>query len=206
MNRPPSPDSIHGFLDAVAARKPTPGGGAVAAAAGALSCATARMVAEYSPGKNASPEARGVIVHSLENLQRADPMLRALIDEDARAYTALNDAARKLKQDPAARPDHDAAVGVAIAVPLQVAALAAEVLSILERLLPAANRFLLSDLGVAAVLADAAVRASSYMVRVNTAELADLDARREPEAETQRLVARSAETCRRIEAELADRV
>ncbi len=40
--------TVESFLDEVADRTPTPGGGAVSALAGALACAMARMVAAYS--------------------------------------------------------------------------------------------------------------------------------------------------------------
>ena len=44
------------FLNAVAAREPTPGGGAVAATAGALGAALARMVAAYSISPKVAPD------------------------------------------------------------------------------------------------------------------------------------------------------
>ncbi len=206
MSEDPRLDGLNEFLDAVAAKAPTPGGGGVAAAVGALSCAMGRMVGGYSPGKNA-PEADGAIVgQAVAQLERADRLLRALIVEDARAYSALSDAGRKLNDDPATASDHDAAVGVAIAVPLEVAALAAESLSVLERLLPASNRYLLSDLGVAAVLADATVRAACYLVRVNLRGIRDGDSRRGSASDADRLIIRARASLGRIESILADRV
>ncbi len=209
---------LNAFLDGVAQRRPTPGGGGVTAATGALACAMARMVAVYSPSKDAAPEAHDGVTRLSEQLTRADQLLRESIDEDARAYVALTEAAKRAgehdcaalrhgtRQDPVPKLDHETALGVAIAVPLQVAALAAEALSVMQRLIPVANRHLLSDLGVAAVLADATVRAASYMVRVNTASLSDAHAKREPEREIEHLIARSGKTLAGIEAELRELV
>ena len=62
---------------------------------------------------------------------------------------------------------------VAISVPMEMAALVSDALSTMDEFKTNANRYLLSDLGVAAVLADAAARAAAYSVRVNARDLAD---------------------------------
>ncbi len=193
------------FLDAVAAKKPTPGGGGVTAAMGALACAMARMVAAYSPGRNADAETVASVQSLLAQLERLDHVLRGLVDEDARAYLALTAATKCAKEDPSTAADRDAALGVAVSVPLEIAAVASESLHIMERLLPVAGRYLLSDLGVAATLAAASVRAASYMVRVNTALLEEGNSKRETDAEIDRLIGKSSKTLTRIEANLADR-
>lgn len=192
-------ESLDPFLDAVAARQPTPGGGGVAAAAGALAIALARMVAAYSGGKKADTETIVVVDSLAEQLNRIDRMFRGLVAEDGEAYRSLSDADKRRKADPSARADYDTALGVAIAVPLEIAAVAAEAIGVLERLLPVANPFLLSDLGVAAALTDATVQAAAFMVRVNTAQLDKDESRAEPERLIDRLIASSAETRARIE-------
>lgn len=194
------------FLDAVAARQPTPGGGAVAGAAGALACAMARMVAAYSTKKHADPEPARAVTELTAHLERADRVFRSLVAEDARAYTALTEAARRLKDHPDTKADHDTALRVAIAVPMQMAAAACETLRLLKRLLPVANRYLLSDLGVAAVLADATARAAYQMVRVNTALLDDATARHEMEHQTLQLTTNARRVLADIESDLNERL
>lgn len=193
------------FLDDVAARRPTPGGGAVAAAAGALACAMARMVAEYSPGKGADAGAKKTVAALTEPLGRADRMVRRLIVEDAAAYSALKEAAKRFKADPSTKADHEGALAVAISVPLEIAAVGCEALDIMKRLVPSANRYLLGDLGIATVLAEASVRAAAYMVRVNAGSLGDADRTGQADRQIDRLLERSLETCADIEVALRGR-
>jgi len=165
--------SVDDFLDAVAQRAPTPGGGSVAGAAGALALALARMVADYSIGKNSEPKDRNRTEALLNRLRGADEILRGLVTQDAVAYAAMSAAGKAARQSPAANPAYQEAVLAAIAVPLEVAAAASHALASMDELKDFANRHLQSDLGVATVLAEAAARAAWYMVAANLPELTD---------------------------------
>jgi len=179
--------SVDDFLDALADRTPTPGGGSVAGAAGALACALARMVVEYSMGKNTnrpnalehsgeeftSTNVRDKTEAVLNRLRGADEILRGLISQDAMAYAAMSAARKAARDNPTAKPAYQKAVLAAVAVPLEAAAAASHALSAMDGLKNIANQHLLSDLGVAAVLAEAAARAAWYMVSVNLPELTD---------------------------------
>lgn len=169
--------SVDDFLNAVAQKTPTPGGGSVAGAAGALACALARMTAEYSIGKNTEPSVRDRIEAVLNRLLGADEIFRGLVTQDAAAYAAMSAAGKAARDNPAAKTACQVAVLSAIAVPLEAAAAAAHALSAMDELKDFANRHLLSDLGVAAVLAEAAARAAWYMVTVNLPELTDAGTR-----------------------------
>lgn len=165
--------SLDDFLDVVARRTPTPGGGSVAGAAGALACALARMAANYSMGKDTEPSVRGRTEAVLNRLRGADEILRGLVTQDAIAYAAMSAVGKAARENPTAKPAYQKAVLAAVAVPLETAAAAAHALSAMDELKDFANRHLLSDLGVAAVLAEAAARAAWYMVAVNLGELTD---------------------------------
>jgi formiminotetrahydrofolate cyclodeaminase len=160
-------EPIGAFLDELADRAPTPGGGAVAALAGALSAAMARMVAAYSPGKNTSPDVKAEVSVVMALLRATDMSLRRLVDEDAKVYRQWSEA----------KKSDDEARGVVllrmIETPLAMAELCMRTLGHMDRLKESANPWLISDLGVAAVLAEAAGRAAGYSVRVNLAELRD---------------------------------
>ena len=119
------------FLDRVAERTPTPGGGGVAAAAGALACAMARMVAAYSVQKRTAPETRTQVEAAGKRFEHTDKLLRALITQDAAAYAGLTEAAKAAREDPSARSAHTAALMVAISVPMEMAALVSDALSIM---------------------------------------------------------------------------
>ena len=168
----------HAFLDAVAAREPTPGGGSVAAAAGALAASMARMVAAYSPARDADANAFAAIRAASAELAEADRMLRGLVNEDAAAYQSYVEARKSGDADERKR-----ATALALAVPMEVAAVACSVLRTLDRCKDACNRNLVSDLGVAAVLAEACVRAAAYNVRVNLKQAPEADPTGEVRAE-----------------------
>lgn len=161
-------ESLASFLDAVAARQPTPGGGAVAAVTGALACAIGEMALNYSVDKKELAAHRDVLSDALAHLARARALLLRLLVEDQEAYTAMT-AARK-SGDPAAT---QAALLAAIRVPQAIAATGAAVLEQAERVAPVANRWLLSDLAVAVELAMATVRCGAHNVRVNLGQLPD---------------------------------
>jgi len=158
------------FLDAIAARTPTPGGGAVAASAGALACAMGRMVVAYSANAKI-PEAYRASMHKvLENLRQVDELLRDLISLDAEAYRTMTVVAKELGKSSA---DYQDAVLAAIAVPMKIVNVTSLAVDMLDDFKTHAGRFLLSDLGVSAVLAEATARAAAYSVRVNLPELTD---------------------------------
>ena len=173
---------IDEFLDRTADRTPTPGGGSVTAAAGALACALARMVAAFSTGKKTAPPVRTQVEETARRLHRADQLLRALITRDATSYARMTEAAKAwkaasgagpVKQDASVRKVYADAVLAAVAVPMEVAAIASNALATMDEFKAVANRYLLSDLAIAAILADATARAARYTVHVNARELDD---------------------------------
>ncbi len=168
--------SLESFLDRTADRTPTPGGGSVTAVAGALACALARMVIAYSGRKDAEQAAANRTKETALRLHCADQLLRALISQDAAAYADMTDAAKHAKENPSnpsARSACNDAVLAAVAVPMEMAAIAVSALAEMDEFKTVAGRYLLSDLAIAAVLADAAARSARYTVGVNARELDD---------------------------------
>lgn len=161
------------FLDRLAAKTPTPGGGGAAAITGAIGCALARMVAAYSVGKAGDAAAEAQLAHSLASLERADQMLRRLVDEDAAAYTELTAARRAARADAAQQTAYQAAVRIAATVPLETAAIASAVIETIDSIKACANPHLMSDLAAAAEIVRAAARAAACTVRANAPLIAD---------------------------------
>jgi len=181
---------IEDYLDRVAQRSPTPGGGSVAALVGSLGCALARMVGEYSATGVTEKNQTSDWVTARETLHRADSLFRALITKDIEAYTALRAAGKQAKSDTAGRAAYQDAIVSAAAVPLELAAIAAEALECLDERKDTANPHLTSDLAAAAVILDAAARAAYYLVYVNARELSDEKLRRKLESDIEQVLAR----------------
>ncbi len=170
---------INDFLTELAAKTPAPGGGAAAPVCAAVGAALANMVIAYSVGKKSLAEHRPALEAAAEKLMSATRRFQALAEEDAVAYTRLNELQRLPEEDPrlAELPQ---VKQEAIDIPTQAVALCAEMLAVCESLAPISNKFLLSDLAIAAVLIEASGRASRWNVLVNAgddpAPLVEVDA------------------------------
>jgi glutamate formiminotransferase/formiminotetrahydrofolate cyclodeaminase len=210
MTSKPTPllgETVSAFLDRLADRTPTPGGGAVAALAGALAASMARMVGAYSSGRQSSPEQPQPVTALCDELAIADRMLRRLVQEDAAAYEQVAQALRAAREpsEEANRRLHEA-IAIAMAVPMEIAAIAASTLNVIQRLLPMASPYLLSDVGVAAVAADACIKAAAYSVRVNAAELTDESERTTVHTQLADIMRRASATRAAIELALPDAI
>ena len=170
-------ESLSGFVGSVASPSPTPGGGSVAAHAGALGAALAQMVAGLTAGKKkyaaVDAEMREIAIRAAA-LGNA---LSALVARDASAYSIVA-AAYKLpgetedqKAEKAARIDD--ALMHAAEVPLETARACAVVAELALAVAERGNTNAASDAGVAALMAQAGCIGAAYNVRINVMALAD---------------------------------
>ncbi|MDB5356753.1 MAG: hypothetical protein JWN24_3206 [Phycisphaerales bacterium] len=182
--------TLEQFLDAAAARQPTPGGGSVTALCGALSASMGEMVINYSIGKKDLAQFEATLRPALGSLHRARGLLLDLMVEDQSAYSALT-AARKLP----AGPERDEQLAIALLASIRTPeAIGATALAILEtcgQIVDCVNHYLLSDLAVCADLAMATVRCAVYNVRVNLSDATDPADRQKIEATISRLLSRA---------------
>jgi formiminotetrahydrofolate cyclodeaminase len=184
--------TIKEFLDAAAAKQPAPGGGSVTALVGALAASMGEMVVNYSIGKKGLEAHQDDLQAALGELHRARQLLVELMAEDQKAYEALT-AAKKQHKD---SPDRDARIRPAllasISTPQSIAAAAAAVLGLCDRLVDKVNFYLLSDLAVSADLAMATVRCAVYNVRVNLPDVPDAAERQSLEASVGQVLSHAA--------------
>lgn len=190
--------TIADFLDAAAAKQPTPGGGSITALVGALAAAMGEMVVNYTVDKKAYVAHREELTASLEELRRARALMLTLMVEDQSAYAELT-AARKLPEGSPERNEKlpQALLG-AIRTPQAIAATGAAVLGLCDRLVEICNHYLLSDLAVSADLAMATVRCGIYNVRVNLPDLTDPAERQAAEAEMAQVLSHAALLIQRV--------
>jgi formiminotetrahydrofolate cyclodeaminase len=165
--------SLHDFLSAIAAKQPTPGGGAVTALTGALAASLAIMAVRYTIGKKSAAAHDAELRDALTAFQTAADLLQQLIAEDIAAYEALAPLLKLSPEDRLKQPNFATAVVAAIRAPQTAAGLASAVLDRCLTLLHKTNRLLVSDLGIAATLAHAAVHASELNVLINLPLLAN---------------------------------
>lgn len=176
------------LLESVAAKTPTPGGGAVASAVGALGSALAGMVVSYSLGKKSLAAHEPALQQAARTLAAARGLLLRLADEDAQAYGAVNELTRLPESDPRRVRELPAALRAAVDVPLATIAACVDLLRLMESLATITNRQLRSDLAIAAVLAEAAARSSRWNVAVNAGFLPEESARKAALHDSARMV------------------
>ncbi len=169
--------TVEEFADRLAARTPTPGGGAVAAVTAAHAAALGSMVLEFTVGKERWAAHEDGNRRALARLGELRAAALTLADRDAAAYGALNALWKLPKDDPARTRAWDAAVAEAIDAPQAILDLAAEVAGACARLGASTNPNLASDLAIAVDLARAAARAAAHNVEVNLPSVADPAAR-----------------------------
>lgn len=163
--------SIGDYLDRTAAKQAVPGGGGVAGVVGALSAALGEMVLAYSIGHKDLTEHEPRLADCSRSVHAMRHRLVELADADAEAYAALNAA----MQMPRSAPDRKAELArtglTAARVPLDVIRVVAELMICFEEMARITNRWLRSDLAMAAILAEAVARASRWNIVVNLAFL-----------------------------------
>ncbi len=177
------------YLDRTAEASPTPGGGSVAALLAALGSALARMVHGLTVNKKSyqarEEETKAALAADRQALEGLQGEFTELIDRDIQAFNQYMEALalpRDTEEEMAARRQalSDASV-VAMEVPLETAGKALELLRHLGTIAQYGHKSSISDAGVAALCAHAALQASVMNVRINLTGIDDQAIREEAE-------------------------
>ena len=157
-------EPVRGFLDQLAARTPTPGGGGAAAVTGAMAAGLVAMAARFSARQ--LPEV-GDLAEEADELRRR---LAQLAEEDAQAYAAVLEALRGPGEAGSGEQREtqwrEALLGAAI-VPLEIAEIGAQVALMAARLAETGNPNLRGDAVTGAVLAAASARSAACLEDIN---------------------------------------
>ena len=195
--------SLKVFLDAAAAKQPTPGGGAIAAVAGALSAAMGSMVLNYSVNKKDLAAHRPELEAALKNFERSRELLLLLMMQDQEAFLELTEARKVHAQDTVR---FNAALRTAITTPQGIGAVAITMLSLVDALVDKVNPFLVSDFSVCADLAMATVRCAITNVRANLPDVTDVADRKKVIEENERMMQHGLKFIQRISPRIAARM
>lgn len=165
------------FLEQLASKAATPGGGGAAALVGAAGVALGNMVGCLTVGKKKYAAVEPEILALNEQAQALRLALEALVQADAEAFAPLA-AAYSLPKDTPEQAAHKAAVlenalDAACAVPLQIMEKCAEGIRLAQQYAEKGSVLAVSDAGCAAALCRAALQSASLNVFVNTRLMAD---------------------------------
>ncbi len=170
---------VRGFVEETASESPAPGGGSIAAAVGAMGAALGTMVANLSAAKKGKTweDQRETFSDWAEQGKRHHDALLRLVDEDTEAFDrimACFGMPKKTEEDIAAR---DVAIQTAtkhaIEIPFRVMEVALESMAVMKAMAESGNPASVSDAGVGALCARAAVMGAFLNVKINSADLAD---------------------------------
>ena len=161
---------IEDFLSVLASSAPVPGGGSVAALAGALGVSLLKMVGEITMGKK-KPEDKTPIEGALKALEPMRGRFVELIDEDAASFEKVMAAFKMAKEDESQQEARkasieEATIGAAV-VPLETARTAIAALEAGAALAEHGSRSAVSDVACGALCLEASARAASYNIRIN---------------------------------------
>jgi formiminotetrahydrofolate cyclodeaminase len=170
--------TIEKFLESAAAKQPTPGGGSVAALAGALAAAMGEMAVNYSIGKKGLEEYSEKLQGALAEFHKNRNMLLKWMEVDQIAYERLSEARKLPESDPERQRKISEGTLSCIHAPLAVMKITAELIRVTYEIVEMVNSYLLSDLAVCAELAMATTRTAIYNVRVNLPAVEETERRK----------------------------
>jgi len=165
------------FVDEVSRESPAPGGGSVAALAGALGAALSAMVANLSVGKEGYESSWELLDQTALRAQQLKDRLERSVDTDTEAFNQVLEAMRlpRGSREESARREAAIQAGyqAAARVPQETASLCLEVLEVAEVVVRYGNKPSITDGGVAALVACAGVEGAVYNVRINLPSIKD---------------------------------
>jgi methenyltetrahydrofolate cyclohydrolase len=170
-------ETIDRFLDTLASDSPTPGGGAVAALAGAAGAALIEMVCNLTADKKGYEDAWGRMRELRGEAERTRRELVALADRDATAFDGVMEAFRMPKDTDEQRAVRAATIQrgylAAAQVPLEIARASASLMPLALETVERGNVNAASDGVSAAQMLFAGTECAISNVQINAAALKD---------------------------------
>ncbi len=175
----PTKKTLTGFLDELASSSPAPGGGSVAALAGALGAALTSMVCNLTIGKKKYMDVEEDMTKILKDAEDLRAQFTTLIDKDTDAFNKVMEAFGLPKENDAQKALRGAAITAATKeatmVPLEVMKHCIDGLALAQKVAANGNKNSVSDAGVSALMLHAGCEAAALNVRINLNSLSDSD-------------------------------
>ncbi len=177
MNDKMTHQTVTQFLDALASSAPAPGGGSVAALSGALGAALLSMVCNLTLGKKRYASVQDEIAVLIEQSEALRHRLTDLLEADVKAYTGVSRAYKMPRDTPEQKAARSAAIQEALKAatqpPIEVAGACVQVLDLCTPAAEKGNVNAVSDVGVAALMAEAGLRSAALNVIININAIRD---------------------------------
>lgn len=169
--------NLSDFANETASESPAPGGGSIAAYVGVLGISLGTMVANLSSHKAGWDERWEEFSKYAEEGQNYKNLLLQLVDEDTNAFNKIMDAFKLPKGTDAEKGTRKQAIQnaskYAIEVPLKVMETTLKSMDLIKTMAEIGNPNSVSDAGVGALCARAAVMGAFLNVKINASGLDD---------------------------------
>lgn len=169
--------TLKAFGDAVASEEAVPGGGSVSAIAGSLAAALAAMVARLTQKKEAFAPVAPQMAALEEEADLLQSKLLSAVDRDSDSYRMVLSAFRQPKTTEEEKQIRQQAIQKAfqqaIDVPLEVATLSLKVMELATQAVRYGNPNMVTDAGVALIIARSAALGALMNVRINLTSIKD---------------------------------
>ncbi len=168
---------LNDFVDEVSRESPAPGGGSIAALAGALGAALSSMVSNLTANKRGSEAVDDILNKAADKAQEIKNNLIKAIDDDTNAFNAFMNAKRLPAKTEEQKQERDKAMleGLkqAVMVPLNTAIQSLEAIKVAETVVEYGNPNSITDVGVGAQIAFTGVKGGVYNVLINLKDISD---------------------------------
>lgn len=169
--------SLREVLAASASDAPTPGGGSVSAIVGSFGVAMVSMVANLTVGKEKYKDVEPQVKVILEKTGKLMNRLEELVQEDIKAFGKFMEVL-KMPKDTEEQKNLRAsmmqeALKAATDTPMEIARVCLEGLELAAELAGIGNKGAISDVGVAAYVAEAALNSVLLSVDINIPSIKD---------------------------------
>ncbi len=159
-------ETLAEYLDVLSAKTSTPGGGAVAAITGAQAAALISMVCQFSDN---DPE----LILIAGQAEKARITFLELADQDSAAFSLVMSAFKQPKDASNRKKNIQSALVRAAEPPRAMLNLASTLAEGIVKLLEKANKKLITDTGIAAILIEATVDSAEMNVLINLKSIND---------------------------------
>jgi len=187
------------FLTVSSSSSPTPGGGSVSAYVGALAASMTCMVANLTIGKEKYKEVEPQVKDILSQAEMVLSLLKTGLSQDIAEFSnfmAVLKLPKSTDEEKALRTEKLQKVLVsATDTPLGISQNCFKILQLAQELAPIGNKGAISDVGVAAYLAESALKSAMLSVDINLPQIKDASYQERVKLERTRLFEKAAVLC-----------
>ena len=177
--------SLNEFSEKLFSKEAVPGGGGASALVGVLAVSLGAMAANLTLGKEKYAEYTEELNANLKKAEKLRLRLLELIEEDAAGFGEINKAYKVKPRDEA---QIEKALVSAATPPLNMMEAVKEVIELLDELSDKTSVLVVSDVGVGAKFADAAIKSAYLNVVVNVKLMKDEKTAAEIRAKAEKLI------------------